>query len=50
MLYGRVTEKMNKNINYDTIRAQKNDMIQRFLQAKKKAEQSGQVVTKPIAV
>ncbi len=50
MLYGRVTEKMNKNINYDAIREQKNDMIQRFLQAKKKAEQSGQVVTKPIAV
>lgn len=39
---------MNVNIDYDAIKAEKNVMIQRFLQAKKKAEQAGQVVAKPI--
>jgi len=31
---------MNKHIDYDAIRAQKGEMVQRFLQAKKKAEQA----------
>ena len=48
MLYERKTEKMNVNIDYDAIKAQKNEMLQRFMLAKKKAEQTGQVVAKPI--
>lgn len=48
MLYERKTEKMNLNIDYDAIKAQKIEMIQRFLLAKKKAESAGQVVAKPI--
>lgn len=48
MLYERKTEKMNLNIDYDAIKAQKNEMIQRFLLAKKRAEHTGQVVAKPI--
>ena len=47
MLYERKTE-MNAKIDYDAIKVQKNEMLQRFLLAKKKAEQSGQVVAKPI--
>lgn len=47
MLYERTT-KMNTNINYNAIKTQKNEMLQRFLQAKKKAEQAGQIVAKPI--
>lgn len=48
MLYERKVEKMNLNIDYDAIKAQKNEMLQRFLLAKKKAEQTGQVVAKPL--
>ncbi|WP_413493066.1 hypothetical protein [Morganella psychrotolerans] len=47
MSYEQKTE-MNAKIDYDAIRAQKNKMLQRFLLAKKKTEQSGQVVAKPI--
>lgn len=47
MLYERKTE-MNAKIDYDTIKALKNEILQRFLLAKKKAEQSGRVVAKPI--
>jgi len=39
---------MNAKIDYTAIKASKNEMLQRFLQAKKKAEQAGQVVAKPI--
>jgi len=39
---------MNLNIDYDAIKTQKNEMLQRFMLAKKKAEQTGQVVVKPI--
>lgn len=46
MLYERETK---MNINYDTIKAQKNEMIQRFLQAKKQAEQSGKIIAKPLS-
>ncbi len=48
MLYERKAEKMNLNIDYDAIKAQKNEMLKRFLLAKKKAEQTGQVVAKPL--
>ncbi len=48
MLYECKTEKMNLNIDYDAIKAEKNEMMQRFLLAKKKAEQTGEVVAKPI--
>ena len=37
---------MKDKIDYDAIKAQKNEMLQRFLEAKKKAEQSGQVISK----
>lgn len=47
MLYEQTTP-MKTKINYDAIRAEKNEMLKRFLLAKKKAEQSGQIVTKPI--
>ncbi|MBT0394722.1 hypothetical protein ISO77_04095 [Morganella morganii subsp. morganii] len=47
MLYEQTTKK-NTEIDYAAIKAQKNAMLQRFLLAKKKAEQSGQVITKPI--
>lgn len=48
MLYERNTEKMNTKIDYTAIREAKQAMIQRFMQAKKQAEQNGQIVTKPI--
>lgn len=48
MLYEWKIKNMNVNIDYDAIKADKNEIIQRFLQAKKKAEQAGQVVAKPI--
>lgn len=48
MLYERNTEKMNTKIDYAAIRESKQAMLQRFMQAKKLAEQSGKVVTKPI--
>ncbi|GAA0337307.1 hypothetical protein L9H26_02440 [Morganella psychrotolerans] len=38
----------NAEIDYDAIKTQKNEILQRFLLAKKKAGQSGQVVAKPI--
>lgn len=48
MLYEWKIKNMNLNIDYDAIKANKNEMIQRFLLAKKKAEQTGQVVAKAI--
>lgn len=47
MIYEQTTKK-NTEIDYAAIKAEKNVMLRRFLLAKKKAEQSGQVVTKPI--
>ena len=41
---------MNKNIDFDAIKAGKNEMLQRFLKAKSQAEKSGKVKSKPIAV
>lgn len=48
MLYEQDTENMKTKINYEAIRQQKKIMIQHFLQAKKQAEQNGQVVSKKI--
>lgn len=48
MLYERNTENMKTQIDYAAIRKTKQAMIQRFMQAKKQAEQNGQIVTKLI--
>jgi hypothetical protein len=47
MPYERAAE-MNARIDYDAIKAQKREMLQSFLQAKKRAEEAGQVISKPI--
>ena len=47
MSYEQKTE-ISAKIDYIAIKTQKNEMLQRFLLAKKKAEQSGQIVAKPI--
>lgn len=41
---------MTKNIDFEAIKAGKNEMLQRFLKAKAEAEKNGQVKTKPIAI
>lgn len=48
MLYERDTENMNTKIDYAAIREAKLAMIQRFVQAKKQAEQNGEIVAKAI--
>jgi hypothetical protein len=42
MLYERNKENMKTKIDYAAIREAKQAMIQRFMQAKKQAEQNGQ--------
>ena len=39
---------ISAKIDYNAIKTQKNEMLQRFLLAKKKAGKSGQIVAKPI--
>jgi len=41
MLYERNTKNMKTKIDYAAIREAKQTMIQRFMQAKKQAEQNG---------
>lgn len=48
MLYERSNKNMKTKINYEAIREQKQAMLQRFLQAKKQAEESGRIVAKAI--
>ncbi|MCP1440178.1 hypothetical protein J3D56_003614 [Erwinia persicina] len=47
MCYKRTIETPTQHIDFDAIRMQKKAMIRQLLQAKKKAEQAGEIVSKP---
>lgn len=46
LLYKQISKKKNENVDYGAIKAQKNELLQRFQHAKKKAEQDNQLVVK----
>ncbi|WP_176694742.1 hypothetical protein [Proteus vulgaris] len=46
MLYKQTSKKKNENVDYDAIKAQKNELLQRFQLAKRKAEQDSQFLVK----
>lgn len=48
MLFEQGAEKMIDQIDYEAIKAQKIEMWQRFMKAKRKAEQEGRVVRTPL--
>ncbi|WP_312982915.1 hypothetical protein [Atlantibacter sp.] len=50
MSFKKEAKKMNENIDYEAIKMQKIEMFERFLAAKKKAEQAGEVFSQPLKV
>ncbi len=45
-LYKQISKKTNDNVDYNAIKVQKNELLLRFQQAKKKAEQDSQLLVK----
>ncbi|EOV7493147.1 hypothetical protein ACYJEJ_000481 [Proteus mirabilis] len=46
LLYKQISKKKNENVDYNAIKVQKNELLLRFQQAKKKAEQDSQLLVK----
>ncbi|HHJ1156634.1 TPA: hypothetical protein ACQFLB_003451, partial [Proteus mirabilis] len=46
LLYKQISKKTNDNVDYNAIKVQKNELLLRFQQAKKKAEQDSQLLVK----